>query len=229
MELEILYQDNYLVAINKPAGLLVHRTPMARDAKVFALQELRNQLDKHVYPAHRLDRKTSGVLLFSLSPEVDSLMKKQFQNREPKKTYWTIVRGFTLEKGVIEKALLKESGELQDAITYYKKLNQAQLDIPVSKYPTIRISLLEVKPITGRTHQIRKHMAHLRHYIIGDKPHGDCKINKVFEEKLGLYNMLLHAKKLSFKHPITKQEIHIEAKIPEHFKNILNQFDHEVD
>ncbi len=81
MKLEILYQDEYLVAINKPAGLLVHRTPMARDAKVFALQELRNQLDRYVYPAHRLDRKTSGVLLFSFSPEVDALMKKQFENR----------------------------------------------------------------------------------------------------------------------------------------------------
>lgn len=229
MELEILYQDEYLVAINKPAGLLVHRTPMARDAKVFALQELRNQLDKHVYPAHRLDRKTSGVLLFSFSPEVDTMMKKQFENREPKKTYWTIVRGYTPEEGTIEKPLAKDNGELQDAITRYKQLNQVQLDIPVSKYPTTRLSFLEVKPETGRMHQIRKHMAHIRHYIIGDKPHGDCKINKVFEEKLGLYNMLLHAKKLSFTHPITEEEITIEASIPEHFQNILNFFENEMD
>lgn len=224
MELEILYQDEYLVAINKPAGLLVHRTPMARDAKVFALQELRNQLDKHVYPAHRLDRKTSGVLLFSFSPEVDTMMKKQFENREPKKTYWTIVRGYTPEEGTIEKPLAKDNGELQDAITRYRKLNQVQLDIPVSKYPTTRLSFLEVKPETGRMHQIRKHMAHIRHYIIGDKPHGDCKINKVFEEKLGLYNMLLHAKKLSFTHPITEEEITIEASIPEHFESVKKLF-----
>ncbi len=224
MKLEILYQDEYLVAINKPAGLLVHRTPMARDAKVFALQELRNQLDRYVYPAHRLDRKTSGVLLFSFSPEVDALMKKQFENREPNKTYWTIVRGYTPEEGVIEKPLAKDNGELQDALTRYRKLKQVQLDIPVSKYPTTRLSFLEVKPETGRMHQIRKHMAHIRHYIIGDKPHGDCKINKVFEEKLELFNMLLHAKELSFTHPITKKEITIEASIPEHFEKVLEMF-----
>ena len=228
MTLEILYQDEHIVAINKPAGLLVHRTPMARDAKLFALQELRNQLGRHVYPAHRLDRKTSGVLLFSFAADVDALLKKQFENRAPKKTYWTIVRGYTSEEGIIEKPLAKDNGELQDAITYYKKLKQVQLDIPVSKYPTTRLSFLEVKPETGRMHQIRKHMAHIRHYIIGDKPHGDCKINKVFEEKLGLYNMLLHAKELSFIHPITKEEIKIEASIPEHFQNILNLFDNEL-
>ncbi len=229
MVLEILYQDEHLVAINKPAGLLVHRTPMARDAKVFALQELRNQLGKHVYPAHRLDRKTSGVLLFSFSPEVDVLIKKQFENREPKKTYWAIVRGYTPEEGIIEKPLAKDSGELQDALTRYKRFKQVQLKLPVSKYPTTRLSFLEVKPETGRMHQIRKHMAHIRHYIIGDKPHGDCKINKVFEEQLGLYNMLLHAKELSITHPVTKEMVKIEARIPEHFKKILNLFTDEVD
>ena len=146
MTLEILYQDEHIVAINKPAGLLVHRTPMARDAKLFALQELRNQLGRHVYPAHRLDRKTSGVLLFSFAADVDALLKKQFENRAPKKTYWTIVRGYTSEEGIIEKPLAKDNGELQDAITYYKKLKQVQLDIPVSKYPTTRLSFLEIKP-----------------------------------------------------------------------------------
>jgi tRNA pseudouridine65 synthase len=223
--LEIIYQDEFLVAINKPSGLIVHKTPMAKDAKVFALQELRNQLDQYVYPAHRIDRQTSGVLLFALSPEVDKQLKELFREQKVKKTYWTIVRGFTPEEGTITKPLAKEgSEEVQQATTHYKKLKQIELPIPVSKYPACRLSFLEVYPETGRMHQIRKHLAHIRHYIIADKPHGDCKQNKMFFEKFGLNNMLLHSRGMIFEHPITKKTIELQAELPTHFQEILNMF-----
>ncbi len=223
--LEILYQDEYLVAINKPSGLIVHKTPMAKDAKVFALQELRDQIGQYVYPAHRIDRQTSGVLLFALNTEVDKQLKELFREQRVKKTYWTIVRGFAPEKGTITKPLLKDgSTEPQDAVTHFKKLNQVELPIPVSKYPACRISLVEVYPETGRMHQIRRHFAHLRHYIIADKPHGDCKQNKMFFEKFGLNNMLLHSRAMLFEHPITKEEIKITAGLPKHFQEIVNLF-----
>lgn len=223
--LEIIYQDEHLVAINKPSGLIVHKTPMAKDAKVFALQELRNQLGQYVYPAHRIDRQTSGVLLFALSPEVDKQLKELFRNQKVKKTYWTIVRGFAPEEGTITKPLAKDgSDELQEATTHYKTLRQVELPLPVSRYPTCRISLVEVYPDTGRMHQIRKHFAHIRHYIIADKPHGDCKQNKLFFEKYNLNNMLLHSRAMVFEHPITKETIQLEAELPPHFQGILDLF-----
>ena len=224
--LEIIYQDKYLVAINKPSGLIVHKTPMAKDAKVFALQELRNQIEQYVYPAHRIDRQTSGVLLFALSTDVDKQLKALFREQKVKKTYWTIVRGFAPEQGTITKPLTKgDTAELQEATTHYKTLKQVELPIAVSKYLSCRLSFVEVYPKTGRMHQIRRHFAHIRHYIIADKPHGDCKQNKMFHEKFGLNNMLLHCREMSFEHPVTKELVVLKAKIPQHFQEIADLFD----
>lgn len=225
LPLEIIYQDEHIIAINKPSGLLVHRSPMAKDAKVFALQELRNQIGQHVYPAHRIDRQTSGVLLFSLSTEIDQKLKELFRDQKIKKKYWTIVRGYTPEEGNITKPLAKDKdSEALDAITRYKKLNQVELPFAASKFPTCRISLVEVYPETGKMHQIRRHFAHIRHYIIADKPHGDCKQNKAFFNQFGLNNMLLHSKEIEFEHPVTKSLIKIHANLPDHFQQIVNLF-----
>ena len=224
--LEIIYQDQYIVAINKPSGLIVHKTPMAKDAKIFALQELRNQIGQYVYPAHRIDRQTSGVLLFALNTDVDKQLKAMFREQEVKKVYWTIVRGFTPAEGTITKPLTKgDTLELQEATTHYRKLKEVQLPIPVSKYPSCRISFVEVYPETGRMHQIRRHFAHIRHYIIADKPHGDCKQNKMFLEKFGLNNMLLHSREMIFDHPVTKEKVVLKAELPQHFQNIVDLFD----
>jgi tRNA pseudouridine65 synthase len=201
----------------------VHRSPIAAEETVFALQILRDQLNCWVNPCHRIDRKTGGVLLFSLSKEADRAMQMKFENREMDKKYLALVRGFLPEKGTTDRPLENANGVLKEAITHYRCLQQVELDIEVSRYPKSRYSLAEIIPETGRTHQIRRHFAHLRHYLIGDKTHGDCKHNKMFEERFALNTMLLHARELKFEHPFTKEKLTITAPLHDEFLAILDK------
>lgn len=210
--LEIIYQDEYLVAINKPHDLLVHQSPIARNAEEFAIQILRDQINQKVYPVHRLDRKTSGVLLFALDKETNKAMTEQFTNKTTDKKYWAIVRGFAPETVTIDYALYRDDGVLQDAVTDIKTLETAEIDMPSGKHLTSRYSLIEATPHTGRMHQIRKHMAHILHPIIADRPHGCNKQNKLWLEKFNMKTMLLHAHTLTFEHPKTKEKITLKAK-----------------
>jgi tRNA pseudouridine65 synthase len=216
--LEIIYQDEVMVVINKPTGLLVHRSPIAADASEFAIQVLRDQLGQKVYPVHRLDRKTSGLLVFALNEEVNKHLQMAFMNRKIDKKYVALVRGFIAEKGKIDYALTNEAGKVQDALTHFKLLQHFEIEIPNGKFSTARYSLVEVNPETGRMHQIRKHFAHIFHPIIGDRPHGCNKQNKFFLEKWGMNTMLLHANELSLNHPVTKQQMTFNANLPLDFK-----------
>lgn len=209
--LDILYEDNDLIAVNKPHGLLVHRTALAADASDFALQRLRNQLRQTVYPVHRLDRKTGGVLLFARNKETDSHTQQLFASYAVKKTYWAIVRGYTDDSGTIDYPLRKENGTMQAAITHYQTIARAELAIPSTRYPTSRYSLLKIRPETGRMHQIRKHLAHIFHPILADRPYGCNKQNKLWKKSFAMDTMMLHARQLIFKHPRTQKEILIEA------------------
>lgn len=209
--LEIVYADEHLVAINKPHGLLVHASGIARDAEEFALQLLRDQLGQHVYPCHRLDRKTSGVLLFALSKEIHRSVSNLFMENAVSKSYEAIVRGHTPDSGTIDYALINEKGKEQSALTHYTTLKRVELDLPFGKHATSRYSLVAIQPITGRMHQIRKHFAHIFHPIIGDRPHGCNKQNRLFKEKWNMERMLLHCRSLSFAHPISGKELRITA------------------
>src|ERR1700761_2285729 len=140
--LDIIYQDDHLIAINKPHGLLVHRSSIAADVEEFAIQLLRDQIGQKVYPCHRIDRKTGGVLLFALNKETEIAMQQQFMNNEVEKRYLAIVRGFTDDEGVIDYPLRKENGTLQDALTNYKTLKRAELAVPHGSHPTSRYSLV---------------------------------------------------------------------------------------
>lgn len=223
--LDIIYEDEWYVAINKPHGLLVHRTKIAEEKKEFALQLLRDQLNQHVFLVHRLDRPTSGILLFAKSSEAAKKVALLFEKREVNKEYYAIVRGYASEKNTLEYPLKKDGdGEEQEAITHYTKLAQIEIPIAVSRYPTSRYSLLNVFPKTGRMHQIRRHLAKERHYLIGDKRHGDCKHNKMFEEQLNSHKMLLHAHTLSFIHPYTFQKTIINATVSKEFETVCRQF-----
>jgi len=220
--LEIIYQDENLIAINKPHGLLVHQSSIARDATEFALQMLRDQVGKHVSPVHRLDRKTSGILLFAFDKESEIAMHQQFMNTETDKKYLAILRGFTPDSMDIDYPLAKENGTLQDAFTAFRTLRRAEVDVAFGKHPTSRYSLIEATPKTGRMHQLRRHFSHILHPIIGDRTHGCNKQNKFFLEQWNMTTMLLHASELSFKHPITSEPIHLKANLHEEFKRVMD-------
>lgn len=219
--LDILYKDEWIVAINKPHRLIVHPSPIARDADTSAMEELRDQLGHYVYPAHRLDRKTGGVLLFGLTNEVKAMMDRIFAERQIQKIYYAIVRGFTEDEGVIDYALTNEKNKTQEAITNYKTVAQSEIAIPSGGHNTSRYSLVRVNPVHGRMHQIRKHFAHIHHPIIGDRPHGCNKQNKLFKEKWQMIDMLLHAHQIQFPHPINDSQLSIIAPIQQVFHDTM--------
>lgn len=218
--LEILYETDDLIAINKPHGLLVHRSRMAADVKEFALQILRDQIGQPVWPAHRLDRKTSGVLLFTKKKEVNSVIQTIFQERQIKKVYKALVRGHMDEKGTIDYALSHESLPKQ-AVTHYSLIENFEIELKTTTFPTSRYSLIKVEPETGRFHQIRKHMHHISHPILGDRPHGCNKQNRIWLAKFGLEKMLLHAESLEFEYP-EGNKVKIEAGMSAEFLRVLD-------
>jgi len=220
MNLEIIYEDEYLIAINKPHGLLVHRSSIATNTDLYALQLLRNQVGYHVFPVHRLDRKTAGVLLFSKTAEFVAPVQQTLHKESTAKRYHAIVRGFFPEEIIVDYALTNDKGKTQEAITLFKCIQRTELPIALGKHETSRYSLIEAYPKTGRMHQIRKHLNHLRHPIIGDRPHGCNKQNKLFLEKWQLNTMLLDAKELTFIHPASRETIHIKADYSEEFVRI---------
>ncbi|WP_240464836.1 tRNA pseudouridine(65) synthase TruC [Paraferrimonas sp. SM1919] len=233
--LQVIYEDEQLIAINKPAGLLVHRTYLARKEKYFAMQILRDQIGQHVFPVHRLDKPTSGVLLFTKSSESARKMNELFSERETDKQYLAIVRGWVKEAGTLDYPLKEEldkivdkkadqDKEAQEAQTSYQPLAQIELPYSTGRYPTSRFCLLKLIPHTGRKHQLRRHMAHLRHPIIGDTTHGDGKQNQLFRRDLGSQQLLLHAKSLSFKHPYTGEQLKLEAPIDAEFTRLFDEF-----
>ena len=256
--LTILYQDDYLVAVDKPAGLFVHRSFMDRDEIYFALQLVRDQIGKYVYPIHRLDRPTSGVLLFALTKEVAQLMNEAFANKSSRvhgvvgdldkqiesdgsgeddltKTYYALVRGhlpITDKKELVDHPLKEKLDKLgdknvsrdkgaQSAQTHYQVIKHASLPIALGKFDSVRYSLVKLTPITGRRHQIRRHLAHLRHPIIGDINYGDNKQNPFFITHFGFKRLMLIAKSLSFFHPVTKQKITINADFDDQWQQVF--------
>jgi tRNA pseudouridine65 synthase len=211
--LEILYQDDWLVAINKPSGLLVHRTALDTQASEFAVQTLRDQLGRPVHPCHRLDRPTSGVLLFALDKTSCAQVSQSFADGVVEKRYHAIVRGWTDPVGRIDTPLRSEEypEKTQSAETNYRRLFTLELPHPVGRYASARFSWLELAPKTGRTHQLRRHLAHIRHPILGDTRHGDGKQNRFARETLGLHRLMLHATELRLPHPQSGQPLLIQS------------------
>lgn len=227
--LEVVYQDEYLVAINKPPGLLVHRSWIASAARQFAMQMLRDQLGQYVYPVHRLDRPTSGILLFALDPDTARLVSEQFASREVMKMYHAVVRGYVAEHGQVDYALQEKLDKIADkkaqvdkpaqsAVTDFMSLKRVELPFKVStRHDTSRYSLVQLSPKTGRKHQLRRHMAHIRHPIIGDTNHGDGRQNQFFREHFGIKRLLLAATGLDFTHPVSGAEVSLRIDMPAEF------------
>ncbi|WP_456426780.1 tRNA pseudouridine(65) synthase TruC [Rhodocaloribacter sp.] len=232
--LDVLFRDERFVAVNKPPGLLVHRSRIDRGADRFALQTVRDQIGQRVFPVHRLDKPTSGVLLFALDPEAARRLSDAFARRAVRKTYLAVVRGYLEPGGVIDYALretrdrttdgrARRDKPAQPAVTVYRRLATVETPHAVGRYPTSRYALAAVRPRTGRKHQIRRHMKHLFHPVIGDRKYGDRRHNRFFEEHLGCRRMLLHAAALAFRHPFTGAPTVVLAPLDGAFRDVLER------
>lgn len=226
--LEILYQDDSLMAVNKPAGLAVHRSKMVGNADTFLIDVLREQVGGTLYLAHRLDRATSGVLLIARSSEIAASIGEQFMSREVHKQYLTVVRGWPEPaEGVVDYPLpgSRESGPRRDARTRYRRLAAVEVPIALGRYPQQRYALVLTEPQTGRFRQIRKHMAHIHHPVVGDCQHGRSDHNRLYKQYFSCHRMLLHAWRLNFRHPVDGRPMALEAPLDPAFDAILQRFD----
>jgi tRNA pseudouridine65 synthase len=231
--LPILFRDEHLVAIHKPADLLVHRTDIdARERRV-ALQLLRRQLGRWVYPVHRLDKGASGVLLFALSRKVGQALNASFAQRQVTKTYLAVVRGHPPEYGEIDHPLTHRGHGFdrrhdtagpspRDAITRFRRLAAIELPHRVDRYPTSRYALVQLEPLTGRQHQLRRHLKHISHPIIGDATYGKSGHNRLFHSVLGCRRLLLACVELQLAHPVTGERLVCTGALAADFANLLH-------
>ncbi len=201
---------------------MVHRSKIGAHIGKIILQELRDQIGKYLYPVHRLDSKTTGVLIFALDRDTAVFFGKLFGQGQIKKRYHAIVRGWMQNNGVVDYSLTNDRGKKQNAITKYAVISKAEIALSDGRFETSRYSLIECNPLTGRMHQIRKHMNHLRHPILGDRPHGCNKQNRLWKKEFDLTDMMLHAKSLTFEHPVSHEFIQIHAAYPKEFVRVLN-------
>lgn len=233
--LDIIYQDQHLVAINKPTGLLVHKSFIDPHETRFALQMLRDQIGQYVFPVHRLDKPTSGVLLFALSSSVARLLSEQFANQQVQKNYLAIVRGYCPEGGTIDHALKEKLDKISDklakkdkpaqpAISHYKRLATVEIPVTVDRYPQSRYSLVSVRPETGRKHQIRRHLKHIGHPIIGDAKHGKGVHNRFFQQHYQCHRLMLACTSMDLQHPIDNTALSLIAPLDETFNQQLKAF-----
>ncbi len=219
----ILYKDDHFIVVNKPQNIPVHRSPMVMNHDQFLIELVQKQIGKQLYPVHRLDSKTSGVLIIALEPRIARLFQEQFKAREVNKSYRAIVRGHINQPITIDYDLVDPKGKVQEAVTEIYPLSLSEIPLPFGKHPTSRYSLIEAKPLTGRYHQIRKHLKHIFHPIIGDRPHGCNKQNRLFKAKWNMNDMLLHAHKVNCNHPIEASPLEFIGEHPLIFSTMLRE------
>jgi tRNA pseudouridine65 synthase len=225
--LQILYQDDALVAVNKPANLAVHRSAFVGPDDAFLIDLLREQVEGRLHLAHRLDRATSGVLLVGRSPEVAANLGEQFMGRSVRKQYLAVVRGWPdPEEATIDYPLpgSRETGPRRDATTDYRRLGTVEVDIALGRYEKQRYALVMAEPRTGRFRQIRKHFAHIHHPIVGDSQHGRGDHNRLFKQHFQSHRLLLHALRLVFDHPLTGQRMQVDAPLDATWQQLLQRF-----
>lgn len=197
----MLYQDDDLIVLNKPSGIFTHRSHQSTEHYT-VLVAMRQLLGCYVYPLHRLDRATSGILALGLSSDAARVFSSLFAERRITKRYWAIVRGWSPDRGRVERPLKKLDRDVfQEAETSFCTLGRAEIPVAHGRFPTVRFSLLEVSPKTGRQHQIRRHLRGIDHPIINDSMHGDTRINRCAHEHLGVKRLLLHSTDLGFTDP----------------------------
>ncbi|HSH48909.1 MAG TPA: pseudouridine synthase [Halomonas sp.] len=229
--LPILYHDAHLVAVHKPAGLLVHRTALARGENRFLVQTLRDQLGQRVYPVHRLDRPTSGLMVVALSSEIAARLGEAFSRQRVAKRYLAVVRGIGPDSERLEYALREEDGSrpkaempAMAAATEVRRLDSVELPVRVDRYPSSRYSLMEARPLSGRRHQIRRHLSRRGYPIIGDAKHGKGVHNRFFAEQLDCAQLLLAAVGLDFKHPVSGEMLSLSCALDPTMTRLFERF-----
>lgn len=233
--LQILYKDQHFVAINKPAGLLVHRSPIDRHETRFAVQMLRDQIGQHVYPVHRLDKPTSGVLIFGLSDESTRRLARLFESNTVRKHYVAVVRGHIRTAMTIDHALTYRDDSYGDrnhagtmpaqaAVTDLEPLATVELPVAFGRYASMRFTLIKASPKSGRRHQIRRHLKHISHPIIGDANYGKGDLNRFVAGNFHCSRLMLAATRLEFTHPFSNDAITIDASVEHGYQHLLNQF-----
>lgn len=228
----LLYADDHIVAVNKPPGLLVHRSNIDRHETRFALQRVRDVCARRVYPVHRLDKPTSGVLLFAFSSEAARHLAGQFEANTVRKRYLAVVRGWCAPRGEIDHPLadlpdapaVGGDRAVREARTAYVRLATVELPLAVDRYPTSRYSLVRLQPRTGRRHQLRRHLKHLSHPVIGDTTYGKGPHNRLFRERYACERLLLACTGLTFRHPATGNPMTVTASAGEAFHRLGDAF-----
>ncbi len=210
--LSVLHRDDWLAVVDKPAGLMVHDSKLARGETDFAADRLREQFGKPIFLVHRLDRATSGCLLLAFDRDTASALGKTLMSRAVEKDYLAVCRGWPDENFVVDYPLDGGPGKpvKKPAVTRFVRLATAELDLPSAGFETSRYALLRASPETGRFRQIRRHLKHMSHHLIGDTSHGDGRHNRAFRI-LGIHRMLLHAQRLAFDHPHTGTRVVVSA------------------
>jgi tRNA pseudouridine65 synthase len=234
--LHIIYQDDALVAVYKPEGMLVHRSNIDKHETVFLLQRLRDQIGQHLYPIQRLDKPSSGLILFALAPEIAAQLQAQMETNACSKEYLLVCRGHCPEAGVIDHPLkhlddfknkhakAKPPKPAQSAITEYRRLATITLPTAVDKYPSSRYSLVLANILTGRKHQIRRHFKHLSHPLIGCPKYGKSSHNRYFAEQLHTPRLLLHAYRMQLQHPVSGEQLVLVAEPEGVMRELLLKF-----
>jgi tRNA pseudouridine65 synthase len=227
---DVIYRDSGLLAVNKPPAVPVHGSRTLEDQPETVLSVLRKHEGVMVHAIHRLDRPVSGVNLFTVDKELLASMSAQFEQRLVLKTYLAVVRGWPEPDGVISHPLLpprderKAGSAAREAVTRYERLATVETPFPVAPYSTSRYSLLALYPETGRRHQLRMHMKHISHHLIGDTSYGRGEHNRLFREQFKCRRLLLHSRSLEFLHPETGQPLTITAPLDESFSRVINAF-----
>jgi len=227
MTLEIIFEDEYCITVNKPNNVLVHHAHHSRNVaeEKSLLQLLQAQVGIKLYPIHRLDRKTSGIILLAKETRFVAKFQELFTKNTIQKIYYGIVRGHTPETKIIDSPVKGRDGKVhKEALTHLKTLEKVILDIPVKPYDSSRYSLVEMKPKTGRMHQLRVHMNKISHPLIGDTKYGDKNHDMMFDKNFGCKNMFLHAGSLEFIHPYSKKPLKVYAVFPEDWIAIYKKF-----
>ena len=226
MNIPLLFEDDFIIAVNKPHNILIHKSHYARNLKGPTLLDvLFTQQGASFYPIHRLDYKTSGVILLCKKKEYVVRFQELFDQNLIQKTYRAIVRGFAPQKLTIDSPVKNaDTLKYKDALTELTLLNQVSLDIAVHPYPGSRYSFVELSPKTGRMHQLRIHMNKISHPIVGDYKYGDRFHNRMFENNLLCENMFLHAFSVEFTHPFSKEKLKIKADFSENWLRLIEKF-----